>query len=204
MATQDPAVAQVRKTIQNIFTQATSSQAGLLSRFSAAQQRRAVVFKAAETKLAEKRGEDDPDVIELRRASTSANLLQSTLKVNSVRSTRLPKLGLHEWMVFGHVTDAAGQPAADLSVRVFDRDRKLDDLLGETTTDDMGDFSVVYHERDFAELREEMPELYVMIEDDAGKLLYSSRESFRPASGRAEYFEIKLGEPPKREQKRKG
>ncbi len=96
-------------------------------------------------------------------------------------------------MVYGRVFDAAGKPAAGLIVRVFDRDRKLDDLLGETETDANGDFHSVYHARDFYEKGENAPELYIMVEDAAGNELFSSRENVRPLAGQSEYFVIQLG-----------
>jgi hypothetical protein len=80
-----------------------------------------------------------------------------------------------------------------LTVRVFDRDRKFDDLLGETETDETGDFFTVYHARDFYEKGENTPELYVMVEDAAGNELFSSRENVRPEAGQSEYFVIQLG-----------
>ena len=89
-------------------------------------------------------------------------------------------------MVYGQVVDEAGEPLEGLRVQVCDRDRKYDDLLGDTETDEHGDFSVVYHERDFAEVGEELPELYVVVEDQGGNKLYSSRDSVRAEAGRVD------------------
>ena len=107
-----------------------------------------------------------------------------------------PKLGPHDWAVFGRVLDPEGKPVRGVQVRVFDRDRKYDDLLGDTQTDDAGNFFAVYHERDFAETNENLPELYVMVNDEAGNLLYSSRDNVRSNPQRIEFFEIRLNAQP--------
>lgn len=107
-----------------------------------------------------------------------------------------PKIGVHDWAVFGQVLTAQGMPVSNRRVRVFDRDRKYDDLLGDTQTDAAGNFAVIYHERDFSETNENLPELYVMVEDTDGKILYSSRNQVRYRPGRSEFFGIILtGQP---------
>jgi 5-hydroxyisourate hydrolase-like protein (transthyretin family) len=196
MAAQDQNTNQIRKSVQDAFAQANSAQSPLLTQFAAAQERRAAILQVAGDKLAAQRGENDPQVIALRQDTVSANRLKATLQTTAVRVARRPKVNSFEWMVFGHVINAQGQPAADRFVRVFDRDRKFDDLLGETTTDDQGDFAAVYHQRDFAERGENLPELYLMIYDDDGRLWYSSREHVRFNAGQAEYFEVQLGSGP--------
>ena len=45
-----------------------------------------------------------------------------------------------------------------------------------------------------AEAGEELPESYVMVEDQRGNPLYSSRDELRHEARRAEYFQIVLGE----------
>jgi len=134
----------------------------------------------------------------LTRAAASVGAFKQVLDIESVRAVRRPKVEVNEWLVFGRVFDPQGNPVPGLRVRVFDRDRKYDDLLGDTTTDEHGDFAAKYHERDFIETREAQPELYVMVSDSAGATLYSSRDSLVYAAGRSEYFEIVLATTPKR------
>ena len=97
-----------------------------------------------------------------------------------------------EWTASGRVLNTAGIPASGLIVRVFDRDHKDDDLLGETLTDEHGDFHVIYHERDFKEFGEILPELYVTVRDPAGNELFTSRDDVRVNAGPVEYFLIRL------------
>jgi len=183
------------KTTLDAFIDA-SSDAGvpIMEHFAELQEKRAIRLADAEARLKVHLGEDHPQVEALRQATFSAGELERSLRTTAVRDDRLPKLEAQEWMVFGRVLDSGGRPVVGVTVRVFDRDRKYDDLLGETETDEYGDFAVVYHERVFAEAGEDLPELYVMVEDRQGNLLYSSRDELRYEAGRAEYFQIVLGE----------
>jgi len=130
------------------------------------------------------------------RAALAANRFKVVVAERSAQEAWRPNIGRLEWMTYGRVLDESGKPAGGLHVRVFDRDRKYDDLLGDTVTDVQGRFAVTYHQRDFAEVRENLPELYVLVEDEAGQVLYSSRDAVRFRAGRAEYFEIQLGQAP--------
>jgi hypothetical protein len=153
---------------------------------------RAERLAGAEARLAARLGNDHPQTVAARQAAASAVTARTNLQRLAVREASRPAPKPHEWVVFGRVVDAAGEPVGHVRVRVFDRDRKYDDLLGDTTTDEQGDFSVVYHERDFFEAGEGLPELYVRVDDAQGNELYSSRDSVRAQAGRAEYFEIVL------------
>lgn len=157
------------------------------------QQRRAQRLDVTAKALAGKLGKDHPDALAVAGMAQAAGDLRVSVSEQTKRARSFPKLHANEWIVFGTVRDQNGQPAGGLTVRVFDRDRKYDDLLGETETDEHGDFSTVYHERDFKETRENLPELYVMVSDAKGALLYTSRDNVRFNAGRAEYFLIRLG-----------
>jgi len=183
------------KTALDTFVDRSSDAAvPIMESFAELQEKRATRLADAEARLREHLGEDDPRVTALRQSAFAAEDLKRSLRTTAVRDDRLPKLRAQEWMVFGRVLDSGGRPVVGVTVRVFDRDRKYDDLLGETETDEYGDFAVVYHERVFAEAGEDLPELYVMVEDRQGNLLYSSRDELRYEAGRAEYFQIVLGE----------
>jgi hypothetical protein len=173
-----------------------SSEAALpmMRSFAELQEKRAVRLSDAEARLKERLGEAHPQVMGLRQGALAAEDLRRSLRTTATRDSRIPRLEELQWMVFGRVLDQAGRPATGMTVRVFDRDRKYDDLLGVTTTDEYGDFFVVYHERDFAETGENLPELYVMVEDQEGNQVYSSRDELRFEAGRAEYFQIVLDE----------
>jgi hypothetical protein len=141
-------------------------------------------------------GADHPRVLAAERLAKSSAERRASLDSEFQRIQRLPKLKPNEWSVSGRVLDQAGKPAAGLTVNVLDRDRKYDDLLGEDTTDEQGDFNVIYHERDFKEMGENLPELFVIVKDAAGNELFTSRGNVRYNAGRVEYFLIRLGEKP--------
>ena len=175
---------------------ASGSAAPLMAGFSQVQQQRSEMLAAGAERLKANLGAQDPLVASLSQQAAAAASTFQTFKAEATRAARIPKVGPNEWLVYGHVTDNNGQPVAGLTVRVFDRDRKYDDLLGETTTDEYGDFAITYHERDFAEFGEAQPDLYLLIQDFSGKQLYSSNEHVRYEAGRVEYYEIALPKAP--------
>ena len=165
-----------------------------LGTVSSLQQRRAERLNLTAKALRKNLGDEHPDVLAVEAMAKSAGDLKVEIGNQTKRAKNFPKLRPYEWIVFGNVRDQSGLPASDLVVRAFDRDRKYDDLLGETETDAHGDFSMVYHERDFKETNENQPELYVMVSDAKGNLLYTSRDNVRFNAGQSEYFAIRLGE----------
>jgi hypothetical protein len=183
---------QLNQLLENMMRHTADAGAPALEMFTQLQQRRADRMAQTAEALRKKLGKDHPQVVELENTAKSLSELNTHLDTQRARLKKWPKPRANEWMVFGTVTDAEGKPAAGLNVRVFDRDRKYDDLLGETETDENGDFFAIYHERDFAETRENLPELYVMVSDASGKTLYSSQENVRFNAGKSEYFAIRL------------
>jgi Transthyretin-like family len=182
--------------LQNVLRQATESGPPALEMLGWLQQRQADRLDEAAQMLRKKLGSEHPDVVAIENQAKAAVELKSRFEIETTRLKRWPKVRANEWVVFGTVLNAEGRPARELTVRVFDQDRKYDDLLGETTTDEAGDFAVTYHERDFAEIGEGLPELYLRVEDNRGRLLYSSRASVRYEAGRIEFFRITLGAAP--------
>jgi 5-hydroxyisourate hydrolase-like protein (transthyretin family) len=193
IANADVSEDEAKSAMENFTAQASRSSAPALNVFAQLQQKRAQRIEAATGSLEKVLGAEHPQVAVLKQNSASAGEFKAQFNTQAERVEKRPKLRTNEWMVYGRVFDAAGKPAAGLTVRVFDRDRKLDDLLGETETDETGDFFTVYHARDFYEKGENAPELYVMVNDAAGSELFSSRENVRPLAGQSEYFVIQLG-----------
>jgi hypothetical protein len=187
----DPA--QVQGAEQAMTGQAAQAGAPALNTFAQVQQNRAGRMASIATALGQQVGSKDPNVLAIQSAADTLVQLKTQIADQTTRLKNWPKPRPNEWLVFGTVTDAKGSPASGMTVRVFDRDRKYDDLLGDTSTDEFGDFSVIYHERDFKETGENLPDLYVMVTDTNGKLLYSSRDRVRYEAGRSEYFAIQLG-----------
>ncbi len=168
------------------------AQLPMLTEFAALQNKRAKRLKKIDVRIAAVLGEDHPRVIALRQAQARTTKFQRELKDNATRIAKLRELKPYEWMAYGQVVDSQGNPVADVTVRVYDKDRKYDDLLGYTTTDEFGDFQLIYHERAFYEPGEEAPELFLRVEDNEGQELYSSEDNIRYKSGRIEYFLIEL------------
>ncbi len=172
-----------------------SQQPGMET-LAAQQEQRAARLQQIENRIAPQLGADHPRVVALRQERQRISALRRTLDDNAARASRLPQLKPYEWMVYGHVQAGDGNAVTGVTVRLFDKDRKYDDVLGFTTTDEFGDFALVFHERAFYEPGENAPELYLKVEDGAGKLLYSSEDNIRYESGRVEYFLIALDNPP--------
>ena len=184
--------ADLQSKMENFTSQASQSSAPALNVFAQIQQQRVQRLEAAAGSLETVLGPDHPQVQVLQQNAASAGDFTAYYTAQATRVDKRPKLHENEWMAYGRVIDAAGTPAVGLTVRVFDKDRKLDDLLGITETDESGDFFAVYHARDFFEPGENAPELYLMVEDENGKLLFSSRNNVRPEAGRSEYFLVQL------------
>jgi hypothetical protein len=164
----------------------------MLEEFATVQDRRAQRLAKGEGRLAAKLGDDNARVEALRKARDRTTELRRELRDSAARAGKLREIKSYEWMVYGQVVDARGKPVPNLVVRVFDKDRKLDDALGHTTTDKFGDFQLVYHERAFPESAKGAPELYLRVEDVRGNVLYSTREPIRYKAGQVEVFMIEL------------
>lgn len=74
-----------------------------------------------------------------------------------------------EFRVLGTVEEEeTGRPLADLIVRAFDRDPVFDDKVGFATTDRDGRFEIRFTSRDFRDLGESRPDLYLRVFDRSG------------------------------------
>lgn len=192
MAKKEPKPEEVMQHLNGALQLYGQAQIPVLNEFATLQDKRAKRLQKTEARIAAELGEDHPRVVALRQAQARTTQLRRSLKDNATRTAKLRELKPYEWMVYGQVIDSQGNSVADVIVRVYDKDRKYDDLLGYTTTDEFGDFHLIYHERAFYEPGEEMPELYLRVEDNDGQELYSSEDNIRYQSGRIEYFLIQL------------
>lgn len=183
---------QVENAVRAMTGQAAQAGAPALNMFAELQQRRAARMANIAAALAQHVGDKHPNVLAIRNAAENLVQLKTWITNQTTRLKNWPKPKPNEWLVFGNVTDSTGNPVSGLTVRVFDKDRKLDDLLGEASTDENGDSWVIYHERDFKEMGENLPDLYVMVSDASGKLLYSSRDKVRFEANKSEYFAIRV------------
>ena len=96
------------------------------------------------------------------------------------------------WIVRGRVTDKSGKGLEGLTVSVFDKDLIFDERLGDTRTGARGDFNVAYIVKDFRDLIERKPDIYLKVMNEKGNTIYSSKDSVRYEAGAVEVFEIKI------------
>lgn len=57
----------------------------------------------------------------------------------------------------------SGRVVEGLMIRAYDKDMFYDDLLGNAYTDAEGKFKIVYSEKDFSELFETKPDIYLSV-----------------------------------------
>lgn len=183
--------------IDALYRQGRIKVGPALRGFAAIQQRRAKDLRATEKRLKAELGEDNPKVIALGRAAAASEELRHTFVIEAKREAQRPDVGRKDWAVFGRVFDAMRKPASGLRVRLYDKDERYDELLGEAVTDEFGDFAFVYPENIYAAwLSGDGTDLYLLVQDAQQNALYTSQKSMRPVAGRVEYFEIVLGESP--------
>ena len=192
MAKKEPTPEELVQHLNGALQLYGQAQTPVMNEFANLQNQRAQRLQKNEARLTATLGENDPRVLALRQTQARTAQLQRSLKDNATRTDKLRQLKPYEWMVYGQVVDREGQPVPNVIVRVFDKDRKYDDLLGYEVTDKFGDFQLIYHERAFYEPGENAPELYLRVEDSDGNELYSTEGEIRYESGRVEYFMIEL------------
>lgn len=108
------------------------------------------------------------------------------------------------WIVTGKVVDARGNPVADLTVEVYDKDAAGDDLLRQATTDEEGVYRTTFSLEQFNDLGlEEYPELSLIIKDAAGETLFDGKQEARSSAGRIELTDVKLEKPSTKAKKSK-
>lgn len=158
----------------------------------------------AAARLEEEVGSDAPEVEELKSRIGRADAGRVALHRRAERERRRPSVKPYEWMVYGTVVKHDRTPAEGVKVKLFDKDRKTDDFLGESRVDEFGDFTIgPFHERDFLESGEGSPELYLKIHGARNKLLYDGSKNPRREVKRMEYFAIRLPEPESKPRGRK-
>jgi hypothetical protein len=187
---EDPA--QLLNALQNSISQATLVGSELLDGYAQLQHRRVARMADLASVLSKDLGESDPTVITLQSKMKVMSELKAQFDNQTARLKAWPKPGPTEWAVLGTVLDSQGKPAAGLTVRIQNSDRKYADLFGETTANEHGDFSVLYHERDFKATGETPPDFYVLVIDAEGNELYSSPDNVHYQGGRSDYFAIHL------------
>ncbi|MCK5238202.1 MAG: hypothetical protein KAR33_01570 [Candidatus Thorarchaeota archaeon] len=83
-----------------------------------------------------------------------------------------------EWVISGSVTySRTRRPAVGVGVTAMDADFLFDDKLGETTTNKDGKFKISYTSKQFRDILECAPDVYLLIHDKEGSLLTTTHDS---------------------------
>jgi hypothetical protein len=86
-----------------------------------------------------------------------------------------------------------GEGVRGLHVKAVDKDLFFDDVLGTAITGADGRYEISYERKDFAELFERSPDLYIVIRDtDNHRIVYSSEKSLRCRAGHSEVIDAVL------------
>lgn len=106
---------------------------------------------------------------------------------------------LSEFVVHGKVTyEASGRPAEDKRVTAMDADLLFDDKLGETVTDENGHFTLSYSAEKFRDLFERAPDIYLVIRDEEGCILTTTKDVVIRDAGQVQEINVQLpGSGPK-------
>ena len=98
------------------------------------------------------------------------------------------------YRITGKIRDMANRPAKGYAVSAFDEDLgsrlNPDDLLGEATSDENGDFEIRFSKDAFEDWFETDPDVYLVVKDRSGKVLI--RTPSRKNRTRLVEFQIKL------------
>ncbi|MEM9679113.1 MAG: hypothetical protein AAF901_02215, partial [Bacteroidota bacterium] len=84
--------------------------------------------------------------------------------------------------VFGTVTDVQNNPLDGLVIKVFDKDLRSEQLIGQTTTNRYGKYELRYDPAKFKHAEKKYPDLAVKVYASSGRKLY-----FEPTTGDIHY-----------------
>ena len=96
--------------------------------------------------------------------------------------------------IVGTIEEAeTGRPLGDLIVRAFDRDVIFDDKVGFATADPEGRFEIRFTRRDFADVGESAPDLYLRVFDPSGtREIHHTRDAIRWNSSPDERYRLRI------------
>ncbi len=137
-------------------------------------------------------GKDAPSVAQLRSSSVTHRDLGTTHADALKRIGRLPKLNREDCGVLGDVVDSSGKPARGLRVRLTDKARVIDIGGRTTTTDQFGEFALVYPKCNLGVVGGTTPEAFLVVEDAKKQVLFTSPKPVKTTPGRPLHFEIVL------------
>ncbi len=86
----------------------------------------------------------------------------------------------------------SGLTVEGLMIRVYDKDLFYDDLLGTAYTDTNGRFEICYSEKDFSELFESKPDIFLSIYAPPCRFLIDTKSSVRWGATESEHFDVEI------------
>ncbi len=98
------------------------------------------------------------------------------------------------YRIFGTVAEKeTHRGVAGLIVKAFDQDADHDDFLGQSNTDGYGKFEIQYEEEAFKDhFAEEKPDIYLIVLNSKGVIIYTTDKAVRFQSGHSEQFDLKV------------
>jgi len=98
-----------------------------------------------------------------------------------------------EFRITGLVKEKeSGLPVRDLRIRAYDKDLIYDDLLGTASTDADGRFEMLYTEKDFKELFDSKPDIYLSVYTPTRRLLLKTDTGVRYNASEEEHFDLEI------------
>ncbi len=81
-----------------------------------------------------------------------------------------------EFKIYGQILEKeTGKGIPNLIVKAVDKDLLYDDILGEVTTDENGNFEIKYNKKDFMGLLlDKEPDIYLNIRNANGDVIYTT------------------------------
>jgi hypothetical protein len=128
-----------------------------------------------------------------RTEALEQTIVNRQKKLEAMRKAEPPVVSPEKgkFLVSGRVIDkASGMGLPHVTVRAFDLDRKYSDLLGTVRTDEFGYYRITYSEKDFKDLFDKKPEVYIeVLDQEEGKQIYTSPKSFIHKAGKVEIID---------------
>ncbi|MFX1293387.1 MAG: hypothetical protein ACFFD2_00815 [Promethearchaeota archaeon] len=91
-------------------------------------------------------------------------------------------------------TKEESEAIAGLRIQVWDKDLgNIDEYIGETITDENGNFTIKFTQADFNHWgKDEKPDLYLIVTNKKGAVIYSTEETVRYEAEKEEIFYIQI------------
>lgn len=190
-----------RHLLEAVLEQVSDARKPGLEKFAQLQKRRTARMRKAEKRLEKVLGQQNPRVIALGKAASSASRLHTEVSVAAKRESHKRWVAAHEWAIFGEVVDAKGRPMAGMNVQLINKKQRTTRKKIVSETDEFGDFFLVLPVEAVLQPAEKISagrrlalDLRLRITDDQGVERYLSTTSLTPHAGHAEYFKITLSD----------